>query len=102
MLSGVGGGTYGTVFRVVNLSDNSNFVVKRMSISKGVGVLTATSVREISTLSLLSSDVAVSYFDFFIRRRFLYLVFELMSADLKKIFNSFPRLCSHLSVLRRF
>jgi serine/threonine protein kinase len=101
LLSGIGSGTYGAVFRVAEPLGRRLLASKRVALSKTVGVISVTSVRELSALLTLASDFVVRLFDLFFSRGYLYMVFESMSADLKRALLSFPGFMGELSVIRR-
>lgn len=90
LFAGVGAGTYGTVFRSFNLKQSCCQVLKRMNLARFTGFFNVVSVREMTALLNLQAGLVVQLVDLFVRKKFLYLAFESLSADLKKTLKTFP------------
>ncbi|RSH84361.1 Cyclin-dependent kinase catalytic subunit [Apiotrichum porosum] len=90
-LEKVGEGTYGVVYKAVDLQSGNFVALKKIRLEAEDEGVPSTSIREISLLKELSKDDnIVKLLDIVHQDAKLYLVFEFLDLDLKRYMDSLP------------
>ncbi|CAK4075990.1 unnamed protein product [Aphanomyces euteiches] len=82
-VSKIGEGTYGVVYKAVDLSSNRTVALKKIRLETEDDGVPSTAMREIALLKELSHPNVVHLFDVVLQGDKLYLVFEFLDHDLK-------------------
>lgn len=85
----VGNGTYGVVYKAVDVETNEIVALKKMILEVENEGVPSTAIREISLLREIQSENIVGLKDVVIEDKKLYLVFEFLEQDLKRFLESF-------------
>lgn len=85
----VGNGTYGVVFRAIDIDTNETVALKKMILEVENEGVPSTAIREISLLREIQSPSIVGLKDVVIEDKKLYLVFEFLDQDLKRFLESY-------------
>lgn len=86
----VGEGTYGVVYKARDRYTGKTFALKKIRLDQEDEGVPSTAIREISLLKELNDDNVVKLFDVIHSERRLYLVFEFLDLDLKKLMDTNP------------
>ncbi|CAH1793914.1 unnamed protein product [Owenia fusiformis] len=86
----IGEGTYGVVYKGRNKKTNKTVALKKIRLESEEEGVPSTAIREISLLKELVHPNIVGLEDVLMQENKLYLVFEFLSMDLKKYFDSIP------------
>jgi len=89
-LEKIGNGTYGVVYKAIDLSTKENVALKKMILELESEGVPATAIREISLLREIQSPNIVALKNVVIDENTLYLVFEFVEKDLKDLLDSYP------------
>eukprot|EP00792_Barthelona_sp_PAP020_P000986 TRINITY_DN1163_c0_g1_i1.p1 TRINITY_DN1163_c0_g1~~TRINITY_DN1163_c0_g1_i1.p1 ORF type:complete len:294 (+),score=60.31 TRINITY_DN1163_c0_g1_i1:228-1109(+) len=87
ILSELGEGTYGFVFRAQNINDNSIVALKKIKLDSEEEGVPSTAIREIALLKETNHPNIINLIDVIHTRRKLVLVFEHMDTDLRKFID---------------
>lgn len=80
-------GAYGTVYKATDLHTKQLVALKRIPMEESDDGIPATAVREMSLLKQLKHPNIVSLLNIVLEVKLLYLVFELVDLDLKKLMD---------------
>ncbi|XP_055306681.1 cyclin-dependent kinase 2 isoform X2 [Sitodiplosis mosellana] len=80
-------GTYGVVFKAVNTDSGKMVALKRIRLENESEGVPSTAIREVSLLKDLKHPSVIELYDVVIADSSLYMVFELLSMDLKKLLD---------------
>ncbi|XP_003742431.1 cyclin-dependent kinase 2 [Galendromus occidentalis] len=83
----IGEGTYGVVFKAHNTVTGDSVALKKIKLDKELEGVPSTTLREIATLKNLKHPNVVRLLDIIPSSNSLYLVFEFMTCDLKRLFE---------------
>ncbi|OQS54496.1 CDC28 [Ecytonucleospora hepatopenaei] len=83
----IGEGAYGTVYKAVNRDTNEVVALKKVKISEEDEGIPATTIREIILLKNLKHPQIVELLEIIHKNDKIYLVFEYLKSDLKKVMN---------------
>ncbi|CAJ0936467.1 unnamed protein product, partial [Mesorhabditis belari] len=86
----IGEGTYGVVFRAVHRKTGTPVALKRISLDRDSEGVPSTCIREISLLKTLAHCNIVKLYDVIQSGMKLYLIFEFIDRDLKKLLETIP------------
>uniref|UniRef100_A0A182PWZ6 cyclin-dependent kinase n=1 Tax=Anopheles epiroticus TaxID=199890 RepID=A0A182PWZ6_9DIPT len=81
----IGEGTYGVVYKAKDIRNQNNVALKRIRLDNETEGIPSTAMREISLLKDLKHHSIVELFDVVIIETSIYMVFEYLDMDLKKI-----------------
>ncbi|XP_044728313.1 cyclin-dependent kinase 2-like [Chrysoperla carnea] len=84
----IGEGTYGVVYKARDKKTGKNVALKRIRLETESEGVPSTAIREISLLKELKHPGVVRLLDVLIANRKLYLVFEFLDMDLKKLMDT--------------
>eukprot|EP00607_Mallomonas_marina_P009976 CAMPEP_0182420872 /NCGR_PEP_ID=MMETSP1167-20130531/5961_1 /TAXON_ID=2988 /ORGANISM="Mallomonas Sp, Strain CCMP3275" /LENGTH=365 /DNA_ID=CAMNT_0024597393 /DNA_START=149 /DNA_END=1246 /DNA_ORIENTATION=- len=84
-----GEGAYGVVYKAVDTETNKEVAMKKIRLELEDEGVPATALREITLLRQMNHDNIVRLEDIIMEPTRLYLVFELVDTDLKKLMDSF-------------
>ena len=87
----VGEGTYGTVFKGKNLKTGEIVAMKKIKLESEDEGVPSTAIREISLLKELEHPGIVQLLDVVHADQKLYLVFEYLDKDLKKLMDDYAK-----------
>ncbi|XP_060835122.1 cyclin-dependent kinase 1-A-like [Rhopalosiphum padi] len=87
-LENIGEGSYGVVYKCMERCSKEIFAVKKIRMEIQDGGIPATAIREISILKELNHPNIVNLREIFMDDTRLYLVFEFLPMDLKKLITS--------------
>ncbi|XP_001951975.1 cyclin-dependent kinase 1-like [Acyrthosiphon pisum] len=90
-LEKIGEGTYGVVYKCIELSSKEIVAVKKIRMAMEDEGIPATAIREISILKELNHPNIVNLREILMDDSRLYLVFEFVPMDLKKFIDSRPK-----------
>jgi len=86
----VGNGTYGVVYKAIDLDTEEVVALKKMILEVENEGVPSTAIREIALLREIQSEQIVGLKDVVIEDKKLYLVFEFVEQDLKRYLESLP------------
>ena len=89
-LEKVGSGTYGVVYKAIDVDTDEIVALKKMILEVENEGVPSTVIREISLLREIQFENIVGLKDVVIEDKKLYLVFEFLEQDLKRFLESFP------------
>ncbi|GAX79806.1 hypothetical protein CEUSTIGMA_g7246.t1 [Chlamydomonas eustigma] len=89
-LERVGEGTYGVVYRARDRYTGEIYALKKIRLEQEEEGVPSTAIREISLLKELNQDNVVRLYDVIHSEKRLYLVFEFLDLDLKKLMDARP------------
>jgi len=84
----IGEGTYGVVYKAMDKSTGKMVALKKIRLETESEGVPSTAIREISLLKELTHPNVVHLFDIVHGNKHLYLVFEYLEQDLKKLLDS--------------
>uniref|UniRef100_A0A2P2I4W5 Cyclin-dependent kinase 2-like n=1 Tax=Hirondellea gigas TaxID=1518452 RepID=A0A2P2I4W5_9CRUS len=84
----IGEGTYGVVYKAQDIQTNRVVALKKIRLDGESDGVPSTALREITLLKELAHPNIVQLIDIIIAEQKLYLVFEFLNQDLKKLFDS--------------
>jgi len=87
----IGEGTYGVVYRARDTRTQEMVALKRIYLDEADDGISATTIREIALLKMMSHPNIVTMRDMFFHRSAIYLVFDLCKGDLKQYLNKFVK-----------
>ena len=83
----LGHGSYGKVYKARDIEDDSFIAMKKMNIDLEIEGVPTTTLREVALLKELSHNYIVKLKDVVVTDRKLYLIFEYLERDLRKVLN---------------
>lgn len=83
----IGEGTYGVVYKALDIETKRNVALKRIRLESETEGIPSTAMREISLLKDLKHHSVVELFDVIIIETSIYMVFEYLDMDLKKMLD---------------
>ncbi|XP_037948423.1 cyclin-dependent kinase 2-like [Teleopsis dalmanni] len=83
----IGEGTYGVVFKAKDVTTGKDVALKRIRIENEPEGVPSTAIREISLLKSLKHKNVVQLYDVVVANGALYMVFEYLNMDLKKLLD---------------
>jgi len=86
----VGSGTYGVVFKAIDIETEEIVALKKMILEVENEGVPSTVIREISLLREIQSEHIVGLKDVVVEDKKLYLVFEFLDQDLKRFLETIP------------
>ncbi|XP_017492281.1 PREDICTED: cyclin-dependent kinase 2-like [Rhagoletis zephyria] len=86
----IGEGSYGIVYKAKNKESEGLVALKKIRLNTDFEGVPSTAIREITHLKSLRHENVVRLFDVILCDNFLYLVFEYMNQDLKKLLDHTP------------
>ncbi|CAH6776445.1 cyclin-dependent kinase 3 [Phodopus roborovskii] len=98
----IGEGTYGVVYKAKNKETGQLVALKKIRLDAETEGVPSTAIREISLLKELKHPNIVQLLDVAHREKKLYLVFELLTQDLKKYMDSTPTSQLPLHVVKSY
>jgi len=81
----IGQGTYGIVYKATDVKTKKFVALKKIRLESETEVVPSTAIREISLLKDLNHHSIVQLFDVIVSDASLYMVFEYLDMDLKKL-----------------
>lgn len=87
----IGYGTYGVVYKAIDLYNQEEVALKKMILEVESEGVPSTAIREISLLREINHKNIVGLRDVVIDQKTLYLVFEYAEKDLKKYLEELPK-----------
>ncbi|KAF2366697.1 Protein kinase domain [Trinorchestia longiramus] len=85
----IGEGTYGVVYKAFDVKTDKTIALKKIRLDGENEGVPSTALREISLLRELGHESIVDLYDVVIADMKLYLVFEYLDKDLKKLFDEY-------------
>uniref|UniRef100_A0A182QFV5 cyclin-dependent kinase n=1 Tax=Anopheles farauti TaxID=69004 RepID=A0A182QFV5_9DIPT len=85
----IGEGTYGVVYKAKDIRNHSYVALKRIRLDSETEGIPSTAMREISLLKDLKHHSIVELFDVIIIETSIYMVFEYLDMDLKKMLDRY-------------
>ncbi|KAL6754949.1 cyclin dependent kinase [Haematococcus lacustris] len=98
----IGEGTYGVVFKGRDRQDGKIVALKKIRLESEEEGVPSTAIREISLLKALNHPCVVRLHDVVHSDRKLYLVFEFLDLDLKKLMDSTPSIKTNHRMVKLF
>ncbi|OQR69379.1 cyclin-dependent kinase 2-like [Tropilaelaps mercedesae] len=90
-VSKIGEGTYGIVYKATSAKEKKDVALKKIKLDKKVEGIPSTTLREIATLKALQHENVVKLYDIVPSQNHLYLIFEFMTMDLKRLLDRHSR-----------
>lgn len=81
-------GTYGVVYKALDNKSGRLVALKRIRLNLETEGVPSTAIREISLLKDLTHPAIIQLYDVIVADSSLYMVFELLSMDLKKMLDN--------------
>lgn len=86
VLSRLGSGSFGTVYKVHRHADGQEYVIKEIRIAELTSKEQLSAVNEVKLLAKIKSPFVVKYYDYFIDREALHIVMEFCNkGDLSRL-----------------
>eukprot|EP00877_Chromochloris_zofingiensis_P005932 jgi/Chrzof1/1592/Cz10g13200.t1 len=101
-LERVGEGTYGVVYKARDRHTGMIVALKKIRLEQEEEGVPSTAIREISLLKELNHDCVVRLHDVIHAERRLYLVFEYLDLDLKKLMDATPHFSQNISLIKLY
>ncbi|KXZ46110.1 CDKA1 protein [Gonium pectorale] len=101
-LERAGEGTYGVVFKARDRYTSEIVALKKIRLEQEDEGVPSTAIREISFLKELRHDNVVRLYDVLYCERRLYLVFEFLDLDLKKLMDATPNFSRNSRLIKTF
>lgn len=98
----VGEGTYGVVYKARDRFTGDIVAVKKIRLDQEEEGVPSTAIREISLLRELNHSNVLKLLDVTHGERRLYLVFEYIETDLKRLMDSTPNFCHNHSLIKLY
>ncbi|KAL7640207.1 UNVERIFIED_CONTAM: hypothetical protein RMT77_009621 [Armadillidium vulgare] len=98
----IGEGTYGVVYKAQDVVSGRIVALKKIRLENESDGVPSTALREISLLKELDHDSIVRLLDVVHAEKKLYLVFEYLNQDLKKLFDAGPKEGLPLNLVRSY
>ncbi|UXI17983.1 hypothetical protein NH340_JMT03926 [Sarcoptes scabiei] len=86
----IGEGSYGIVYKAIHKEDNTLVALKKIRLNSDSEGVPSTAIREISLLKCLKHRNVVSMLGVIQADNHLYLIFEYLNQDLKKLIDNTP------------
>eukprot|EP00775_Hariotina_reticulata_P006675 gene6675-6899_t len=98
----VGEGTYGVVYKARDTRSNRIVALKKIRLEQEEEGVPSTAIREIALLKELNHPNVVRLYDVIHADRRLYLVFEYLDLDLKKLMDALPGFSSDHKLIKLY
>jgi len=86
----LGNGSYGQVYRARDTQTQSDIAMKKMNLNLETEGVPTTVIREVSLLRELNHPNIVKFHDIIVTENRLFLIFELLEKDLRKLMEEVP------------
>ncbi|KAK4749034.1 hypothetical protein SAY87_026483 [Trapa incisa] len=98
----IGEGTYGAVYKAINLLTNQICALKKIRADQNDDGVSWSAIREISILKEMQHENIVKLQDVLQHGESLWIALEYLDMDLKKYMDSHPTIVKNLSMIKRF
>ncbi|KAK3284993.1 Cell division control protein 2 [Cymbomonas tetramitiformis] len=98
----IGEGTYGIVYKAIHKQTRETIALKKIRLDDEFQGVPSTAIREISLLRELEHQNIVRLRDVVHEERGLYLVFDYLDLDLKKLMDSSPTFSSNIPLVKGY
>lgn len=98
----IGEGTYGIVYKAIHKETRETIALKKIRLDDDFQGVPSTAIREISLLRELEHQNIVRLRDVVHEERGLYLVFDYLDLDLKKLMDSSPTFSSNIPLVKGY
>ncbi|KAK4800069.1 hypothetical protein SAY86_025434 [Trapa natans] len=98
----IGEGTYGAVYKAINLLTNQICALKKIRADQNDDGVSCSAIREISILKEMQHENIVKLQDVLQHGESLWIALEYLDMDLKKYMDSHPTIVKNPSMIKRF